>query len=122
MEAILGCDSEAFQTFISYHYTYNSEETKSGAKSMFNMMKQTNPESLALKFVDHLGPFYDIYTRQVCSDELLSELLNDEDLYTWLNLSVSTQSTIKCMILDRMNHEDSEFISQELLRTVSKLV
>ncbi|XP_009596016.1 uncharacterized protein [Nicotiana tomentosiformis] len=119
MEAILGPDSEPFETFISDHID-SSEENDSEAKSIFNMMRQKDPESLALKLVDYLGPSHDFYTRQECA-LLLKKLLKDDDLCTWHKLSVSTQSSIKCMILDCMNQEESEFIIGELRYTVYTL-
>ncbi|XP_019259685.1 PREDICTED: importin-5-like isoform X2 [Nicotiana attenuata] len=119
MEAILGPDSEPFETFISDHID-SSGENDSEAKSIFNMMRQKDPESLALKLVDYLGPSHDFYTRQECA-LLLKNLLKDDDLCTWHKLSVSTQSSIKCMILDRMNQEESESIIGELRYTVYTL-
>nr|XP_016483704.1 PREDICTED: importin-5-like isoform X2 [Nicotiana tabacum] len=120
MEAILGPDSQPFQTFISDHWS-NSKEKRSKAEWMFNMMKQKDPESIALKLVDYLGPSHDIYYRERCAG-LLRKLLNDNDLCTWHNLSVSTQSTIKSMIVDRFSVEEPGFIIQELLITVWTLI
>ncbi|XP_009594485.1 uncharacterized protein [Nicotiana tomentosiformis] len=120
MEAILGPDSQPFQTFISDHWS-NSEEKRSEAEWMFNMMKQKDPESIALKLVDYLGPSHDIYYRERCAG-LLRKLLNDNDLCTWHNLSVSTQSIIKSMIVDRFSVEEPGFIIQELLITVWTLI
>ncbi|XP_019267737.1 PREDICTED: importin-5-like isoform X2 [Nicotiana attenuata] len=118
MEAILGPELEPFETFISNHME-SSEETVSEAKSMFNMMKHKDPNSFALKLA--LGSSYDIYSREKCT-VLLKQLLTDEDdLCTWSNLSVSTQSTIKSILLSRIKSEESRFIIQELRDTVSKL-
>ncbi|XP_016495357.1 uncharacterized protein LOC107814458 [Nicotiana tabacum] len=118
MEAILGPESEPFETFISNHME-SSEETVSEAKSMFNMLKHKDPNSLALKLA--LGSSYDIYSREKCA-VLLKQLLTDEDdLCTWSNLSLSTQFTVKSILLNRMRGEESRFIIQELRDTVSKL-
>ncbi|XP_075077982.1 uncharacterized protein LOC107784223 isoform X7 [Nicotiana tabacum] len=122
MEAILGHESEPFETFISDHIE-SSKEKDSEAKSMFKMMKQNDPDSFALKLAEFLGPSHDLYYREECA-VLLNKLLtddNDDDLCTWRNLSLSTQSTIKCIILNRMSLEESEFIMLELSNTVSKL-
>ncbi|XP_070044634.1 uncharacterized protein [Nicotiana tomentosiformis] len=118
MEAILGPKSEPFETFISNHME-SSEEKVSEAKSMFNMLKHKDPNSLALKLA--IGSSYDIYSREKCT-VLLKQLLTDEDdLCTWSNLSVSTQFTIKSILLNRIMCEESRFIIQELRDTVSKL-
>nr|XP_018624164.1 uncharacterized protein LOC108944009 [Nicotiana tomentosiformis] len=125
MEAILGPDSEPFGTFVFDHqwsFEEKDSEKESEEESMFNMMKKYDPDSFAIKLSNFLRPHQDLHIREKCAYLLCKLLTDDDDLCTWRNLNVSTQSTIKCMILDRMNHEDSEFISQELLRTVSKLV
>ncbi|XP_070046011.1 uncharacterized protein LOC142164122 [Nicotiana tabacum] len=108
MEAILGPDSQPFQTFISNHWP-SSEEKRPKAEWMFNMMKQKDPESIALKLVDYLGPSHDIYYRERCAG-----LLH--------NLSVSAQAIIKSMIVDRISLEEPGFIIQELLITVWTLI
>ncbi|XP_070031192.1 uncharacterized protein [Nicotiana tomentosiformis] len=110
MEAILGPKSEPFETFISNHME-SSEEKVSEAKSMFNMLKHKDPNSLVLKLA--LGSSYDIYSREKCT-VLLKQLLTDEDdLCTWSNLSVSTQFTVKSILLNRIMCEESRFIIQD---------
>ncbi|OIT39666.1 importin subunit beta-1 [Nicotiana attenuata] len=122
MEAILGSESEPFETFISDHIE-SSEEKDSEAKSMFEMMKQKDPDSFALKLAEFLGPSHDLYYREECA-VLLNKLLtddDDDDLCTWRDLSLSTQSTIKFIMLNRMSLEESEFIILKLTNIVSKL-
>ncbi|XP_075095053.1 uncharacterized protein LOC142173371 [Nicotiana tabacum] len=110
MEAILGPKSEPFETFISNHME-SSEEKDSEAKSMFNMLKHKDPNSLVLKLA--LGSSYDIYSREKCT-VLLKQLLTDEDdLCTWSNLTVSTQFTVKSILLNRIMCEESRFIIQD---------
>ncbi|MCD7457319.1 hypothetical protein HAX54_034868 [Datura stramonium] len=120
MEAILGPDSEPFETFVS-DPTWSSEEKDSEAMSMFNMMKQKDSNTLAIKLVNYLGSSHDIYSCRKCAD-LLSQLLNDEDLCTWRNLSVSTQSTVKSILLKHMKLEETESITLTLGYTVNNLV
>nr|XP_016458312.1 PREDICTED: importin-5-like isoform X1 [Nicotiana tabacum] len=124
MEAILGPDSEPFETFISDHMS-SSEENDSEAKlSMFNMIKHKDPESLAIKLCNFLSSSQNIDSREKCV-VLLSKLLtaDDNDLCnTWRNLSVSTQSTIKCTLLNRISQlEESKSIIVELRGTVMDL-
>ncbi|XP_009766010.1 uncharacterized protein LOC107788039 isoform X2 [Nicotiana tabacum] len=122
MKAILRPSSRVpFETFISDHMS-SSDKINSEAESIFNMMKQKDPESLALKLVDYLShPSHNLDTRQECAKLLHKLITDDDDLCTWHNLSVSAQSTIKSMILDCMKVEDSNYIIKKLRKTVSKL-
>ncbi|XP_009629529.1 uncharacterized protein [Nicotiana tomentosiformis] len=124
MEAILGPELEPFETFILDHMS-RAKEKYSEAKSMFTLLKQKDPNSLALKLTDFLGSSHDVDFREVCA-ELLHKLLTDDDdgddvLCTWHNLSVSTQSTIKCFLLDHIEQKESEFIIQELRHIILNL-
>ncbi|OIT08195.1 hypothetical protein A4A49_54750 [Nicotiana attenuata] len=124
METILGPDLEPFKTFILDHMS-RAKGKYFESKSMFNLLKQKDPNYLALKLTDFLGSSHDVAFREVCA-ELLHKLLADDnddcddDLCTWNNLSVSTQSTIKCFLIDYIEQEvsESEFIIQELRNTI----
>ncbi|XP_009774428.1 uncharacterized protein LOC107769350 isoform X1 [Nicotiana tabacum] len=118
MEAILGPELEPFETFILDHMS-RAKKKYSKAKSMFSLLKQKDPNSLALKLTDSLGSSHEVDFREVCA-ELLHKLLDDDDLCTWHNLSVSTQSAIKRFLIDHIEQEESEseFIIQELRHTI----
>ncbi|MCD7465045.1 hypothetical protein HAX54_000438 [Datura stramonium] len=117
MEAILGPDSEPFLTFLS---DYTSRRSK-GKRSIFNMMKQKDPNSIAIKLATFLGSSQRKIRRNCAV--LLRKLLTEDDdsCTTWVNLSESTQSKIKCVLLDRIKLEESNTIFLELHHTVGKL-
>ncbi|XP_019256914.1 PREDICTED: probable importin-5 homolog [Nicotiana attenuata] len=136
MEAILGPDWNPFETFITNlmesfeekkpdpfenlnsDNMSSSNEKVSEAKLMFNIMKQKNPESLVIKFANFLRSSNDIDLREKCVI-ILNKLLTEDDLCTWFNLSGSTQSIIKSVLLDRISLEASDNI--ELSYTVAKM-
>ncbi|XP_019224625.1 PREDICTED: importin-5-like [Nicotiana attenuata] len=127
MEAILGPDSEPFETFISDQMS-SSEENDSEAnnKSMLNMIKHKDPESLAIKLCNFLNSSQNIDSREKCAvllSKLLAAAAADDDLCnTWRNLSVSTQSTIKCTLLNRISQlEESKSVILELRGAVMDL-
>ncbi|MCD7465042.1 hypothetical protein HAX54_000435 [Datura stramonium] len=91
MEAILGPDSEPFETFISH-----LKAEQPDAEAMLNLIKQRDTNSLALKLADLLGSSHNIDLREKCAD-LLCQLLLD-DISIRLSLRVSTQSNIKNLL------------------------
>ncbi|XP_059288765.1 uncharacterized protein LOC132042163 [Lycium ferocissimum] len=116
MEAILGPDSEPFETFIS-------NLSRSEVESTAEMMKQRDPNALAFKTVNFLSSFHvdEIDSREKCAD-LLGRLLVDDDLSTWRNLSISTQSAIKSFLLNPIiNFEESKFITKVRRDTIYRL-
>ncbi|MCD7457320.1 hypothetical protein HAX54_034869 [Datura stramonium] len=115
MEAILGPDLEPFEIFIS-----DLIEKQSEAESLLKIMKQNDPNSLALKLASSLLSCHCVDILKKCA-ELLRLLLTDDDLCTWRNLSVSTQSTIKCILLSCIKQEESRFIIKGICYTVWKL-
>ncbi|XP_059292136.1 uncharacterized protein LOC132045560 [Lycium ferocissimum] len=116
IEAILGPDSESFETFITI---LRSSEA---ANSAVDMMKQKDPNAFVLKILNFLSSSHvDIDSREKCA-ELLSNLLNDDDLCTWRNLSISTQSSIKSFLLNPIiNLGESKFIIKGRCDTMYKL-
>ncbi|XP_009614417.1 uncharacterized protein [Nicotiana tomentosiformis] len=124
MEAILVTDSEeAFETLISDEM-WNSEEKHLEAKSMFNLMKHKDPESLANNLIDFLCYSDNLDSPLRCA-VLLCEFLSDQDddidWSTWGNLSEGTQSSIKHVLLSHMKIEESQSVILKLCDTVSKL-
>ncbi|XP_060195697.1 uncharacterized protein LOC132624936 isoform X2 [Lycium barbarum] len=113
MEAILGPE---FENFLS-----DLTEKRSEAKSIFNIMKQNDPDPLALKIVNFLSSSHDnIHSRNECADLLCRLLIYppddistfDLDICTWRKLSISTQSSIKSFLLNPIiNFEESKFIT-----------
>ncbi|XP_070019237.1 uncharacterized protein [Nicotiana sylvestris] len=84
------------------------------------MRSTKDPDSLAIKlsiFIDSS----DIDSREKCAVFLRKLLTSDNDFFTWWNLSESTQSTIKAILLERISIEESESILKHLGDTVSGL-
>ncbi|OIS98279.1 hypothetical protein A4A49_20448 [Nicotiana attenuata] len=125
MEAILATDSEeAFETLISDEI-WNSEEKHLEAKSMFNLVKHKDPESLANNLIDFLCYSDNLDFPPRCAVLLCEFLISDQDddidWSTWGNLSEGTQSSIKYVLLSHMKIEESQSIIIKLCDTVSKL-
>ncbi|XP_059281072.1 uncharacterized protein LOC132034725, partial [Lycium ferocissimum] len=112
---IPGPDSEAFENFLEPFETFLSHliERRLKAQIIFYIMKQKYPDTLALKTVNLLSSSQaNIDSRTKCA-ELLSNLLNDDDLCTWHNLSIFTQSAIKSFLLNPIiNLDESQFINK----------
>ncbi|XP_070044641.1 uncharacterized protein [Nicotiana tomentosiformis] len=84
------------------------------------MWSTKDPDSLAIKLSIFIYSS-DIDFRENCAVFLRKLLTDDDDLSTWWNLSVSTQSTIKALLLKRISIEESESILKHLGDTVSGL-
>ncbi|XP_019253057.1 PREDICTED: importin-5-like isoform X2 [Nicotiana attenuata] len=84
------------------------------------MWSTKDPDSLAIKLSIFIYDS-DIDFREKCAVFLKKLLTSDSDLSTWWNLSVSTQSTIKAILLKRISIEESESILKHLGDTVSGL-
>ncbi|KAH0727959.1 hypothetical protein KY285_003650 [Solanum tuberosum] len=116
MKAILGPESEPFETFISDHMERSGEND-----SILNMMKLKDPDSLALKLSDFLSSSQNSDFREKCAKILYELLVGDGEGCIWNNLSSSTQSTIKCILVVRIRLEESESIIKHLCYSFSNL-
>ncbi|KAK4338997.1 hypothetical protein RND71_040459 [Anisodus tanguticus] len=97
-----------------------SNEQRSEAESMFNLLKQNDPNSLALKLANLLtsSPHHDA---RAMSAILLRKLLTLHDSFIWPKLTDSTQSSIKTLLLTCIQLEESKSIIKKLCDTVSEL-
>ncbi|KAG5628442.1 hypothetical protein H5410_000159 [Solanum commersonii] len=116
MKAILGPESEPFETFISDHMERLGEND-----SILNMMKLKDPDSLALKLSDFLSSSQNSDFREKYAKILYELLVGDGEGCIWNNLSSSTQSTIKCILIVRIRLEESESIIKQLCYSFSNL-
>ncbi|KAH0733679.1 hypothetical protein KY289_004867 [Solanum tuberosum] len=116
MKAILGPESEPFETFIYDHMERSGEND-----SVLNMMKLKDPDSLALKLSDFLSSSQNSDFREKCAKILYELLVGDGEGCIWNNLSSSTQSTIKCILVVRIRLEESESIIKHLSYSFSNL-
>nr|XP_009770140.1 PREDICTED: importin-5-like isoform X2 [Nicotiana sylvestris] len=84
------------------------------------MRSTEDPDSIAIKLSIFICSS-DIDLREKCAVFLRKLLTSDNDFFTWWNLSESTQSTIKAILLERISIEESESILKHLGDTVSDL-
>ncbi|KAA8549670.1 hypothetical protein F0562_001312 [Nyssa sinensis] len=119
LAAILGPDPTPFETLIS-HLMSSANEQRSQAEIIFNLCKQTDPNSLALKLA-HLLQYSSHVEARAMSAILLRKQLTRDDTYVWPRLSPSTQSSLKSILLACVQREESKSIIKKLCDTVSEL-
>ncbi|GAB2286974.1 hypothetical protein Dimus_021362 [Dionaea muscipula] len=119
LASILGPDPTPFQTLIS-HLMSSSNEQRSQAEALFNLSKQTDPDSLSLKLAQLLQ-FSPQQEARAMSAILLRRLLTRDDSYLWPRLSPSCQSSLKSILLASVQREDAKSIAKKLCDTVSEL-
>ncbi|ESQ41994.1 hypothetical protein EUTSA_v10012502mg [Eutrema salsugineum] len=116
---VLGSDSAPFETLIS-HLMSSSNEQRSSAEALFNLAKQSNPDTLALKLA-HLLQLSPHPEGRAMAAVLLRKLLTRDDAYLWPRLSLSTQSSLKSSMMSCIQHEEVKSISKKICDTVSEL-
>ncbi|KAB2607538.1 importin-5-like [Pyrus ussuriensis x Pyrus communis] len=119
LATILGPDPAPFQTLIS-HLMSSANEQRSQAELLFNLCKQTDPDSLSLKLA-HLLQFSPAAEARAMSAILLRKQLTRDDSYLWPRLNPTTQSTLKTVLLTCIQQEDTKSISKKLCDTISEL-
>ncbi|GAB4835111.1 hypothetical protein Ancab_000019 [Ancistrocladus abbreviatus] len=119
LAAILGPDPAPFETLIS-HLMSSSNEQRPQAELLFNLCKQSDPDSLSLKLA-HLLQFSLHHEARAMSAILLRKLLTRDDSYVWPRLSPSTQSSLKSILLASLQREDASPITKKLCDTISEL-
>ncbi|KAG6605836.1 importin-5 [Cucurbita pepo subsp. pepo] len=119
LAAILGPDLAPFETLLS-HLMSSSNEQRSQAELVFNLCKQTDPDSLSVKLA-HLLQFSPQVETRAMSAVLLRKQLTRDDSYLWPRLNPSTQSTLKSILLSCIQREEAKSISKKLCDTVSEL-
>ncbi|KAM3217882.1 hypothetical protein P3L10_022411 [Capsicum annuum] len=117
MDEVPRPDWDSFETILS-NFMENPEE----AGFIFSIMIQVDPDSVVLKIANSLGTVHNTDQSREFNVALLTRLLTNQDLGTnWNNLSVSSQSTLKCVLLDRIMLEESKAIITRLCDIVSDL-
>ncbi|KAJ8574038.1 hypothetical protein K7X08_010549 [Anisodus acutangulus] len=107
------------ETLIS-HLMSASNEQRCEAESIFNVMKQNDPNSLALQLANLLSCSPHHESRAMAAI-LLRKLLTRDDSFIWPKLTHSTQSAIKTLLLTCIQREQSKSINKKLCDTVSQL-
>lgn len=117
--AILGSDPVHFETLI-IHLMSAANDQRSQAEALFNLCKQTHPDTLVLKLAFSLqsSPHTDA---RAMSAILLRKQLTRDDSFLWKNLSVTTQANLKSILLDCVQRETDKTILKKLCDTVSEL-
>ncbi|KAL4591289.1 hypothetical protein LXL04_004247 [Taraxacum kok-saghyz] len=119
LAAILGADPAPFETLIS-HLMSSSNEQRSQAELIFNLCKQTDPNSLFLK-LGHLLQLSPHMEARAMSAILLRKQLTQDDSLVWNRLSPTTQSSLKSILLACVQHEEAKTIMKKLCDTISEL-
>ncbi|KAH6766520.1 ARM repeat superfamily protein [Perilla frutescens var. hirtella] len=117
--AILGPDPAPFETLIS-HLMSSANEQRSQAESIFNLLKQNDPNSLALKLAHLLSSSVHLESRAMATILLRKQLTRDES-FIWPNLTESTRSAVKNILLSAIQNEETKSIIKKLCDTVSEL-
>ncbi|KZV20980.1 importin-5-like [Dorcoceras hygrometricum] len=119
LAAIMGPDPAAFETLVS-HLMSSSNEERSQAESIFNLLKQNDPNSLALKLAHLLSSSVRFEVRAMATILLRKQLTRD-DSFIWPQLSESTRSAVKNILLSSIQREEMKSIIKKLCDTVSEL-
>ncbi|KAI3697013.1 hypothetical protein L6452_29707 [Arctium lappa] len=119
LEAILGADPAPFETLIS-HLMSSSNEQRSQAELIFNLCKQTDPNTLVLKLAQLLQLSPHMEARAMSAILLRKQLTQDESLM-WNMLSPATQSSLKSIFLTCVQSEEAKTIMKKLCDTISEL-
>ncbi|XP_068337995.1 uncharacterized protein [Pyrus communis] len=119
LATILGPDPAPFQTLIA-HLMSSANEQRSQAELLFNLCKQTDPDSLCLKLA-HLLQFSPAAEARAMSAILLRKQLTRDDSYLWPRLNPTTQSSLKTILLTCIQQVDNKSISKKLCDTISEL-
>ncbi|KAI7729184.1 hypothetical protein M8C21_025858, partial [Ambrosia artemisiifolia] len=107
--AILGADPAPFEALIS-HLTSSSNDQRSNAEIIFNLCKQTDPNTLVIKLAQLLQLSPHVEARAM-SAVLLRKQLTQDDSLVWNSLTRSTQSLL----------EEAKTVIKKLCDTVSEL-
>ncbi|XP_073141083.1 uncharacterized protein [Henckelia pumila] len=119
LAAILGPDPAPFEALIT-HLMSTFNEQRSQAESIFNLLKQNDPNSLVLK-LSHVVSYSVQPEARAMSTILLRRQLTRDDSFIWPQLSESTRSTVKNILLASIQREDSKSNTRKLCDTVSEL-
>ncbi|KAL5079753.1 hypothetical protein RYX36_008174 [Vicia faba] len=100
----------------------SSNDLRSQAKNIFNLCKQTYPDSLILKLVQLLHTSPNPETRTMSTILLRRHLTrHHDDSFIYPHLTASTQSTLRSLLLSSLHQEPVKSIAKKLCDTVSEL-
>ncbi|XP_057437723.1 uncharacterized protein LOC130729888 [Lotus japonicus] len=118
---ILGPDSSHLESLIS-NFISTGNEQRSQAETLFNLCKQTHPDSLILRLAQLLHSSPNPETRTMATILLRRHLTrHHDDSFLWPHLSPPTRSTLCSLLLSSLHREPQKSISKKLCDTVSEL-
>ncbi|KAK4780071.1 hypothetical protein SAY87_016177 [Trapa incisa] len=119
LAVILGSELAPFETLLT-HLMSSSNEQRSAAESLYNLAKQTDPDTLSLKLAHllHSSPQMEL---RAMSAILLRKLLTRDDSYIYPRLTTQNQASIKSILLSSIQREEAKSITKKLCDTVSEL-
>ncbi|XP_073221997.1 uncharacterized protein [Cicer arietinum] len=121
MALILGQDSTHLESLIT-NLMSSSNDQRSQAENLFNLCKQTYPDSLILKLSQLLHTSPNQETRTMSTILLRRHLTRHHDeSFIYPHLSPSTQSTLRSLLLSSLHQEPVKSIAKKLCDTVSEL-
>ncbi|XP_014491277.1 importin-5 [Vigna radiata var. radiata] len=117
---ILGPDSTHLESLIS-HLMSSSNDQRSQAESLFNLCKQSRPESLLLGLAHLLHTAPKPETRTMSAILLRRHLTRHHDSFLWPLLSPAARSSLHSVLLSSLQQEPIKSISKKLCDTISEL-
>ncbi|KAL5058955.1 hypothetical protein RYX36_030559 [Vicia faba] len=121
MALILGPDSSHLESLIT-NLMSSSNDLRSQAENIFNLCKQTYPDSLILKLAQLLHTSPNPETRTMSTILLRRHLTrHHDDSFIYPHLTASTQSTLRSLLLSSLHQEPVKSIAKKLCDTVSEL-
>ncbi|KAL2320474.1 hypothetical protein Fmac_029443 [Flemingia macrophylla] len=119
--AILRSESGQLETLIKQLMS-SSNEQRSQAESLFNLCKQSHPESLLLALAHLLHSSPNPETRTMSAILLRRHLTRHHDAaFLWPLLSPSARSSLHSLLLSSLHKEPLKSISKKLCDAVSEL-
>ncbi|KAJ8645121.1 hypothetical protein MRB53_006869 [Persea americana] len=121
LDEILGPDPAPFESLLSSLMS-SSNQDRSEAESVFNLCKNQDPDSLALKLANILHSSPSAELRAMSAILLRKQLSPSDPSSIWRRLSPSTHSSLKSLLLSSLRRDDSsKSISRKLCDTVAEL-
>ncbi|GFY98998.1 ARM repeat superfamily protein [Actinidia rufa] len=99
----------------------SSNEQRSQAEIIFNLCKQNDPNSLALKLAQILQFSPRVDARAMAAVLLRKQLTPGSDSYLWPRLLPSSHSSLKSILLACVQREEAKTIIKKLCDTISEL-
>ncbi|WCJ43619.1 ARM repeat superfamily protein [Euphorbia peplus] len=116
---LLGPDPTHFETLLN-HLMSSSNDQRSTAESLFNLCKQTHPDTLLLRLSHLLSASVNPDIRSM-SAILLRKHLSNDDSFLYPKVPDPTRATVKNTLLTSLQRETSNSVARKINDTVSVL-